>query len=112
MGNFSGDIQNKSPSLILSEIKTFKSVFPNSYFFAVESTTSLKPQNIIFLGVNGSKKIDFESDLILKNNNPIFKNLKDKEIELGNFDFSKHKELTDDFSPVEYLVGKSINKWY
>ena len=112
VGNFSGTLENKSPSLILSEIKTFKAVFPNSYFFAVDSKESLKPQNIIFLGINGSKKIDFDSNLITKSDNPILKNLKEKKIELDNFDFSKHKELTDNFSPIEYLVSKSIGAWY
>lgn len=112
VGNFSGSLDKKAPSLILSEIKTFKNIFPNSYFFAVESPDSAKPQNIIFLGINGSKKIDFKSDLIVKNSSPILKNLGNKNIILDGFNFSDYQELTDNFSPVEYLVGKSIKKWY
>lgn len=112
IGNFAGDLDKKHPSLILSEIKTFKNIFPNSYFFAVDSITSKNPQNIIFLGINGQKKIDFKGDLILKSNNPIIKTVPQKNIDLADFEFSQYQEITDDFSPIEYLVGNMINKWY
>lgn len=112
IGNFAGTIDKKYPSLILSEIKTFKDIFPNSYFFAVDSVQSLKPQNIIFLGINGTKQIDFNSDLITKNNNPIIQSLLQKNIDLSKLELSKYQKLTDNFSPVEYLVGKVIKKWY
>lgn len=110
IGNFAGDLNPQPPSLIFSEIKTFKEIFPNSYFFAVDSVDSKKPQNIIFLGINGLKQIDFKSDLILNSNNSIINGLAKKNIEIDNIDFTVHQELTDNFSPVEYLVGKVINK--
>jgi len=112
IGNFTGDLNPQSPSLILSEIKTFKEVFPNSYFFAVDSALSKYPQNIIFLGINGQKKIDFESNEILKSSNPIIKNLPQKNIDISQFEFSRYLKITDNFSPIEYLIGKIINNWY
>ncbi|MDP2593768.1 MAG: fused MFS/spermidine synthase, partial [bacterium] len=37
IANLIGDLSRQQPSLIFAEIKTFQSVFPNSYFFAVET---------------------------------------------------------------------------
>ena len=112
VGNFAGDLDATSPSFIFSEIKTFKNVFPNSYFFAVDSASSKDPQNIIFLGINGTKRIDFESDLVLNNSEAIIQSLQQKNIDISTVDFLKYKEITDNFSPVEYLVSKVINKWH
>ncbi len=112
VGNFAGSLNKNQPSFILSEIKTFKNIFPNSYFFAVNSPEIEAPQNIIFLGINGSQKIDFNSELILKSDNPIIKNLSQKNIDLNKFELSKYQELTDNFSPVEYMVNNFINRWY
>lgn len=112
IGNFAGSASEETPSLILSEIKTFKEIFPNSYFFAVVSPELKEPQNIIFLGANSKKDIDFNGKIVLENNNPIIRNLPKKNIDLSRFDLSLQMEITDNFSPVEYLAGKFINKWY
>jgi predicted membrane-bound spermidine synthase len=110
IGNFAGDLKQASPSFIMSEIKTFKKVFPNSYFFAVNDTHSELPQNIIFLGINGSKTIDFAK--AQTNTNPILKNLTQKNIDISKMDFSDQLILTDDFSPVEYLASRVFSRWY
>ncbi len=102
IGNFAGSLKQENQSLIISEMKTFKSVFENSYFFAVESPDSTKPQNVIFLGINGSKKIDFAI-------NPT---LAQKNINTSTIDFSGNNEITDNYAPIEYLVGKVISRWY
>ena len=112
VGNFVGYLDNQGPSFIGSEIKTFKNVFENSYFFAVRSAQTSNSQNIIFMGINGPKKIDFQSPAIVKNTNPILRDLEQKNINTTGFDFSKHKELTDNYAPVEYLVSKIINRWH
>jgi len=110
IGNFVGDLNPNSPSFIFSEIKTFKESFPNSYFFGVNSATNSTPQNIIFLGINGKAKIDFNN--IPENVDPIIKNIAEKNIDLAEFDFSKYEKLTDDFAPVEYLVSRVMSRWY
>lgn len=112
IGNFAGNLDQKSPSFILSEIKTFKNVFPNSYFFAVQSPNITIPQNIIFLGINNKEQLNFTSDTILKNNNPVMRNLLQKYINVDNLTLSQYSEITDNFSPIEYLVSKAVNKWY
>lgn len=118
IGNFIGSgyfIEQKpdaSQSFILSEMKTFKNIFPNSYFFAVDSLEHKTSQNIIFLGINGEKRLDFNSNIFLESNDPIISGLGQKNIDLNKFDLSKYEELTDNFSPVEYLMSKVINRWY
>src|SRR6185436_10725710 len=98
IGNFAGYLAQEKQSFILSEMRTFKNVFPNSYFFAVNSPNSDAAQNIIFLGINGTKKIDFTN----------LKDLAQKNIDPNRFDFSKAQEITDDYAPVEYLVSKIL----
>lgn len=109
IGNFAGTLNPSAPSLTFSEIKTFKSVFPNSYFFAVQSPDTKTSQNIIFLGINGKQTIDFT---ILKNSkNPIIANLGQKNIDISSYDFSDHATLTDNYSPIEYLVGRAVKNY-
>jgi len=112
VGNFAGDLRQVSPSFILSEMKTFKEVFPNSYFFAVVDPHIQQGQNIIFLGINGPQNIDFTGDLVLNNKNPILRSLPKKNIDISNFDFNRHKEITDNFAPVEYYISKVIDQWH
>ena len=112
VGNFIGDTRSAPPSFILSEIKTFKGVFSNSYFFAVSSPDSESAQNIIFLGINGENKIDFKSEAVLQNTDPIIRELGKKNIDVSKFTLALHREITDDFAPVEYLVGGVIERWY
>lgn len=95
------------PSFLFSEIKTFKKVFPNNYFFAISSKDNKKDfQNIIFLAINGDKKIDFLT--LKKADDPFISSLENNLLDLDNFDFSKEIILTDDFSPVESLLAKEL----
>lgn len=105
-----GDLSRRQPSLIMAELKTFQSVFPNSYFFAVESPEKADSQNIIFVGHNSSKKTDFSSSRILENKDAVIRSLQDKEIDLRRFDLSPYPLLTDNFSPVEYLTAQVLKK--
>ncbi len=108
IGNFIGDFSRTLPSILLSEIKTMRSVFPNSYFFAVVSPGSAYVQNVIALGVNGEKRIDFESPVIRDNVDPVIRALPEHLIDLRRFEFSVYPVLTDEFSPVEYLASRSL----
>ena len=108
LGNFIGSLSRAGDSLLFSEIKTFQTVFPNSYFFAVRSPSIAEAQNIIFLGWNSDKKIDFNNPLIKEFPNEIIKNLSAKNIDISRFELLKYKELTDNHSPTDYLTGKFI----
>lgn len=110
VANLIGDLSRQEPSLIMSEIKTFQTVFPNSYFFAVDAPDKIGLQNIIFVGYNSNKKMDFNDPKITKDENPIIQSLGRKVINLDRFEFSKYPILTDNFSPVEYLTAKVLQK--
>ena len=112
VGNLIGDLSRQSPSFIMSEIKTFKSVFPNTYFFAVVSPESVDVQNIIFVGYNSSKKINLDSDMVLGDQNPIISSLRDKIINIDRFNLSSYPVLTDNFSPTEYLTSKVLERTF
>lgn len=108
IANFIGSLSRSLPALTLSEIKTFKGVFPNSYVFATESPKLAKPQNLILVGVNGDRKIDFNAPVFIENKNEIIKGLRGKLVDLERFNFSMYQKLTDDFAPVEYMTSKLI----
>jgi spermidine synthase len=112
IANLIGNLSRQEPSFIMSEIKTFQTVFSNSYFFAVDAPGSTGMQNIIFVGYNSDKKIDFNDPRILNDENPVIKSLVKKVVNMDRFEFSRHAVLTDDFSPVEYLTAKVIQKSY
>ncbi len=85
-------------------------MFPNSYFFAVNGADSEIPQNIIFVGYNGSETIHFTAANVTGNKNPIIAGLAEKQIDISKFDLSSHAMLTDDFAPVEYLTAKELER--
>lgn len=108
MSNLIGDLSRQGPSFIISEIKTFKTVFPNSYFFAIDSPDKSGPQNIVFVGINNDRRINFSDQKIIKNEDPIIRSLEKKEINLDKLELSKHSLLTDNFAPVDYLVAQVL----
>jgi hypothetical protein len=108
LANFIGSLSRDKDSLLFSEIKTFQTVFPNSYFFAVRSPSAQDAQNIIFLGCNGDKKINFNDPLLKDFPDEIIKNLSAKNIDLNRFELSEYKILTDNYSPTDYLTGKVL----
>jgi spermidine synthase len=112
IANLIGDMSRQEPSLILSEIKTFLSAFPNSYIFAVDSPGIISPQNIMLVGFNSSQKIDFKSSLITENSDPFIRSLEKKLINLDRFELSAYTTLTDNFSPVESMTADILRKSY
>jgi len=112
IANIIGDLSPQRPSFIMSEIKTFLTVFPNSYFIALGSPEKITSQNIIFVGYNSDKKLDFNDPKLEMSADPIIRSLGKKNINLDRFDLSSHPILTDDFSPVEYLTAKFLQRTF
>jgi len=106
--NILANPSRQGKSLLFSEMRTFLSVFPNSYFFAVDSPGLLTTQNIIFVSQKGNKELDFESAQIREHENPIIRSLGGKLINPVRFELSNYPILTDDFSPVESLTAKLV----
>ena len=105
--NIIGTLKEKANLFLLSEIKTFRSVFNNSYFFAVNSPYEKNLQNFIFLGLKDDlRRIDFEDNQITQNDNEIIRNLSKKRVHPEYLNLDSALILTDDFAPVEYLMAK------
>lgn len=105
--NIIGKLEGKGSLLLLSEIKTFRSVFKNSYLFVVDSPSKKGTQNFILLGLNeDSQKIDFGSKEVLENENEVIRNLPKKLVDLEDLGLDSVFILTDNFAPIEYLTAK------
>ncbi|MCR4328038.1 MAG: fused MFS/spermidine synthase [Patescibacteria group bacterium] len=110
IANVIGDLVPEPPSLIASEIKTFRSVFPNSYFFGVNTPEGQQGQNIIFLGINGEKLLDVHAPSLTENSNPILRSLSEHLIDPEMFNLDAHPTLTDDYAPVEYFTASVLQR--
>ena len=110
VANFIGDLKTDESSLIFSVIRTFRSVFSNSYFFALDSPNSKQDQNIIFLGINSDKKISFADSNIKASKEKIISNLASKLINLSRINFNLYPVLTDNYAPIEYLTAQVLKR--
>lgn len=106
IANIIGSLSREEPSFFLSELKTFQGVFPNSYVFAVDSPEKNSAQNIIFAGINGNAKIDWENTE--KSNNMILKNLSKHAVDMKKYELSSVTILTDNYAPVEFLASQIL----
>lgn len=105
--NVIGQLEGDGNLLLLSEFKTFKSVFQNSYLFATDSPDKPGVQNFVFLAFkNNSQTIDFDSKEIVENENEIIRNLSKKLVNIENLNLDSALILTDNFAPIEYLTSK------
>ena len=110
MANVIGSLAPDTPSFTLSEMKTFRNVFPNSYFFGTESATSHNPQNLIFVGINGDEAVDFSDSRVLYDKNPIIRTLEQKLVDVNAIDLSPHIIFTDRYAPVEYYSANFFRR--
>lgn len=99
--NLIGSLSHQSPSLILSEIKTFRQVFPNSFFIAVNDPGSKAMQNIIAVGSRADTPLDVSRAHLAQYADPWLMSVPDRLIDLARFDWSQPLILTDDYAPVD-----------
>jgi len=112
IANMIGDLSRREPSLMLAEIKTFRTVFPNSYFFAVESAERTDQlQNITLVGFNSTRHVDVTAPPVTSNPDPLIRFLHYKTVDVDRrFELTPYPVLTDDFSPVEYLTARVLGR--
>jgi spermidine synthase len=108
IGNFYGDLTTRSNSLMHILMKTFNSVFDNSYYFATTSPAIRIFQNIIFVGYNSDQRIDFKNLDLKKYNNALISSLPRKLINVSEIDFSVYPLFTDNYSPTEYFTAAGL----
>lgn len=107
MANIIGRTSRQSPSLLWSEIATFKSVFPNMYIFPVTDDRSLQNQNIIVVGFNGDKT--FTKEDFASHPDQFVQSTASKLLDLDRFDPSTNQILSDNYAPVDKLTSVMIN---
>jgi spermidine synthase len=112
IANMIGDLSRRQPSLIMTEIRTFQTVFPNSYFFAVESAERTDQlQNITLVGFNSDRRVDVTKPPVTTHTQELIRYLRYKAVDVPRrFELSSYPVLTDDFSPVEYLTARVIGR--
>lgn len=108
--NLPGQFRTSGKTFLFSEIKTLRQVFPNSYLFAVVSPSSLDLQNFIFVGYKARQVIDFRDKKFESNRDPIIKNAVKHFVDQSSLDLSNQLILTDDYSPVESLIGRYVSE--
>lgn len=107
--NVAASVGNKAPSLGLSAIKTFKNVFPQSEFFALQPGKLSNVQNVMFFGTRDKTWSFDENESGLRQAEGVMKTLPQHRIDLSRFDFIEHQIFTDDYAPIEYLVAKMLS---
>lgn len=110
IGNFFGNLTKTAPSFVMSAMHTFRSVFPNSTFFAVTDRDSLQPQHIAFVAQNTPSPADFCSPKLLHSSDSFISSLCGKVIDISPETLTAFTPFTDDYAPVEYLTGLTFKK--
>lgn len=110
IANLIGDLSRQQPSFLLSEIRTFQTVFPNSYVFAVTDPGSVQPQNVMVVGYNSDQKIDVNSPTIRNSSNVIIRDLGSKRVDMDRFELSPYPILKDNFAPVESMIAAVLQR--
>ncbi len=109
VANIIGAIDESDESLLFSEIRTIKKVFPHVHVFAAESATSTGTQNFIIVAMADTQNPNF--DVLLKQSqDPRIKELAPHLYPVGDEMLLKYDILTDDYAPVDHLVTRFINK--
>lgn len=112
IANMIGDLSRRQPSLIMAELKTFQSVFPNSYYFAVDSPAIADLlQNVTLVGYNGDARFDLSPSTLARHPDELIRLLPYKRLDVDRrFELSPYPLLTDNFSPVEYLTARALQR--
>ncbi|HSD12826.1 MAG TPA: fused MFS/spermidine synthase, partial [Patescibacteria group bacterium] len=106
--NIVGDLTASGPSFLFSEMRTFREVFPNSYFFAVQPPEPGAIRNVIFVGVNGDRRFDAAGQEALADPDGFIRGLAERRIEPDDAALAASPVLTDDYAPVEFLAAKGF----
>jgi len=110
IANMIGDLSRRQPSMIMAELRTFRTVFPNSYFFAVESPEKTGViQNITLAGYKSDRRVDVRSPEATRHADPLIRFLQYKVLDVDRrYELSAYPVLTDAYAPVEYLTARVL----
>lgn len=103
--NFTARLGRDRPSLLWSAVRTFRSVFPESAFFAVNSLTSPEVQNVIFLGCARAECADPCARILAVIPTAFFREACSRQIAVDDAGLAEYALLTDDYAPLEALAA-------
>jgi len=106
--NFIGRMTDERPSLLWSAVRTFKAVFPQSSFFAVDSLETTGTQNIIFVGCGRAECADPCTSILRSRATSFLRKACAQQLSVDAIDVEHYALLTDDYVPVEYLAARSL----
>ncbi len=110
IANIIGNLSRQSPSFLLSEMRTFQSVFPQTYFFAVDSPGQSQSQNITFVGTTKKDIVNFSDPYFLDHENPLFRELAEKQLDVDRLELSQNIVFQDDYAPVDFYTSKLLQR--
>lgn len=109
--NIIGSLDTRPPSLIYAEIRTLRSVFPNVYLFAVDSTTSPHAQNLILVAHKSDQKITFNPEELATSRYEVVRTLNEHVVDVDGVNFSQYPIITDDYAPVESWTADLLRRY-
>lgn len=102
--NLIGTLGTES-EFIWSEVKTFQTVFPNSYLIASLSPTLEHPQNLMLVGFKGG---NYSMSDFANHQSSFLSRLPDQMVDIDAQDLSTYPLLSDNYAPVDYLMAKYL----
>jgi len=108
--NIIGSLDTASPSVVLSEVRTLREVFPNVYLFAVDSANTDDMQNLMIVAHKNPATMEFDGQALQSSDHEVIRTLPAHQINLEKIDFSQYPVLTDDFAPVEYWTAQLLRR--
>lgn len=111
IANVIGNLEQRKPSFLWSEVRTLQTVFPNVYVFAVDSPTDDSAvQNFILVGHKSTAPTVFDQNELQKGRHQAIRELADHQVNVHQYDLSDYQVLTDDYAPVESWTGELLQR--
>lgn len=108
--NVIGSLDPAPPSVVLSEIRTLRGVFPNVYLYAVDSPHIQEVQNLLIVAHKNPAEMHFSEQTLQKSRHEIIRTLSAHQVDLSSIDFSRYPVVTDNFAPVEYWTAQLLRR--
>ncbi len=109
VANMIGSTEEAKDSLLFSEVRTMKEVFPVVMVLAVGSPDTTDVQNFILIGATDGTA-DELSGRMAQSNDPFLSSLPSRIVQIDDAKLLRYTLLTDDYAPVDHLVTRFINK--
>lgn len=108
--NVIGSLDPKPPSVIMSEVRTLKEIFPHVYLFAVSSPNTNDVQNLALVAHKSDREVVLDTDALAENPNEIIRTLPAKVVNLKSYDLQKYPVLTDNYSPIDSWTATLLRR--